>query len=61
MLVPMYVKILIIGLNFMAFASLFLSSDPLTRGGRTVRYLSMCMLFLDILVALRHMGVLDFH
>jgi len=61
MLVPMYVKLMIITLNMSAFLALFMSSDPMTKTGRAVRYMTMCMVFLDILVMLRHAGMLDFH
>ena len=59
--VPMYVKIAIIALNASAFAVVIWNSDPTTKTGRGFRYVSLCMVFLDILVALRHLHMLDFH
>ena len=61
MLVPLYIKLMIITLNMSAFIALFVTSDPMTRTGRAIRYTTMCMVFLDILVMLRHAGMLDFH
>lgn len=59
--VPFFIKFAIIALNMLAAATVFISSNPLTKTGRALRYVSLSLLFLDVLVILRHAHLLDFH
>jgi hypothetical protein len=61
MIVPTWLKLLVIGLNMAAFISLVFTADRSTKVGKFIHYTSIFMMFLDILVILRHAGVLDFH